>query len=178
MKDERVKAYKEYSDPTPPNVIDKKAVVDNIRAALYASKVCSYAQGFALIKKASEEFGYEVPLGEAARIWKGGCIIRAVFLDWIREAFDQQGDLPNLLMAPNFMRDIKKRVDAWRETVQLAVQMGIAVPAISASLAYFDNYRRARIPANLIQAQRDYFGAHTYERVDKEGIFHTQWIGE
>ncbi len=167
IKEERVKASKEYSDPTPPSGIDKKTVVENIRAALYASKVCSYAQGFALIKAASEEFGYEVPLGEAARIWKGGCIIRAVFLDWIREAFAKEPGLPNLLMAPNFMRD----------TVQLAVQMGVAVPAISASLAYFDNYRRARLPANLVQAQRDYFGAHTYERIDKEGVFHTQWIG-
>lgn len=178
LKEERVNASKKYGEKIASQNLDKATVIKNIREALYASKICSYAQGFALMRAASEEYDYGVPFGEAARIWKGGCIIRAVFLDFIRSAFEANPNLPNLLVAPNFVEDIEQRVKGWRETVQMAVSMGLAVPAISASLAYFDFYRRERVPANLIQAQRDYFGAHTYQRTDKEGVFHTQWIGE
>ncbi|MBD3268269.1 NADP-dependent phosphogluconate dehydrogenase [bacterium] len=175
MKAERVDAAKEYAGPEKTEGLDKEQTIEKVRAALYASKICSYAQGFALMRAASAEYGYGLNYGEIARIWKGGCIIRAVFLDRIRQAYAEKPDLANLLMAPTFKQDIEKRLEAWRWTIQLAVDYGIAVPAMSASIAYFDNYRREQIPANLIQAQRDFFGAHTYERVDREGIFHTQW---
>lgn len=174
-KAERVNAAKFYSSPAGISLPEKKEAVQNIRAALYASKICSYAQGFALMRAASQQFGYGLQYGAIARIWKGGCIIRAVFLDRIYEAFKEQPDLPNLLMAPTFQKEIVERVDAWRKTVSLAVQLGLAVPDMSASLAYFDAYRRERLPANLIQGQRDYFGAHTYQRIDREGIFHSNW---
>ena len=176
IKEERVQAAKFYPTPERSSRPDKTEFVQNVRAALYASKICSYAQGFALLRAASDEFDYGLNYGEIARIWKGGCIIRAVFLDRIREAYADQPDLPNLLMAPGFRDDILSRIDAWRWTVSLAVQYGIPVPTMTASLSYFDSYRSENLPANLIQAQRDYFGAHTYERTDKEGIFHTNWI--
>ncbi len=174
MKEERIKASKQYPLPDNPGMPSRANVIENVRAALYASKICSYAQGFALMRAASQEYDYGLNYCDIAKIWKGGCIIRAVFLDRIREAFEKQPDLPNLLVAPSFREDILSRIDAWRWTVAFAVSHGIAVPSMSASLAYFDAYRREQLPANLIQAQRDYFGAHTYQRTDKEGIFHTE----
>ncbi len=157
---------------------DQKAFIDKVRDALYCSKMCSYAQGMALLSKASATYGFELDLGECARIWKGGCIIRAGFLNKIKQAFDENATLANLLLAPEFKQTILDKQTAWREVVAMAAQMGIAVPAFSASLDYFDSYRRARLPQNLTQAQRDYFGAHTYQRIDKEGTFHTEWMKE
>jgi len=173
----RQTAAKTYPPAPKPISTGKRAAIEQIRAALYASKICSYAQGFALLSEASRAFGYGVKLDEMARIWKGGCIIRAVFLDRIRQAFGKEPNLPNLLLDKDFAKAVKTRVDSWRKTVQLGTKLGIALPAMSASLAYFDGFRRARTPANLIQGQRDFFGAHTYERLDREGIFHTEWSG-
>ena len=153
----------------------KKELVRQVRAALYASKICSYAQGFDLLSNASRHFGYGVRLAEMARIWKGGCIIRAVFLDRIYDAFRRNPRLENLLLDKDFAREIRARVDDWRATMHFGVSHGLAMPAITASLSYFDSIRRRRLPANLIQAQRDFFGAHTYERVDRKGVFHTDW---
>ena len=157
---------------------DQKAFISKVRDALYCSKMCSYAQGMALLSKASATYGFELDLGECARIWKGGCIIRAAFLNKIKHAFDENATLANLLLAPDFKQTVLDKQTAWREVVATAAQMGIAVPAFSASLDYFDSYRRARLPQNLTQAQRDYFGAHTYQRIDKEGTFHTEWMKE
>lgn len=176
LKHERVAAAKVYPQISVKVDMNRDDAIPLLKDALYASKICSYAQGFAMMKTASDEYGYGLQLHELARIWKGGCIIRAVFLDRIRKAFMDNPSLPNLLMAPEFQMDIEKRVKAWRSVVSLATNAGIALPAMSASLAYFDSYRRERNPANIIQAQRDYFGAHTYQRTDKEGVFHTQWI--
>ncbi|MGB7380360.1 MAG: NADP-dependent phosphogluconate dehydrogenase [Rivularia sp. (in: cyanobacteria)] len=174
-KEERVAASKEISGPSGKYEGDTKKFINMVRDALYCSKICSYAQGMALLYKASQEFNYNLDLGEMARIWKGGCIIRARFLNKIKKAFDQNPSLPNLLLAPEFKQTILDRQDAWREVIITAAKLGIAVPAFSASLDYFDSYRRARLPQNLTQAQRDYFGAHTYLRTDKEGSFHTAW---
>ncbi|MCS7227033.1 MAG: hypothetical protein NZ821_08595, partial [Gloeomargarita sp. SKYB31] len=154
----------------------QQAFIDQVRDALYCSKICSYAQGMALLATASRELHYDLNLSELARIWQGGCIIRAGFLKKIKQAFLDQPDLPNLLLAPEFKQTILDRQRAWREVVATAAHWGIAVPAFSASLDYFDSYRRATLPQNLTQAQRDYFGSHTYERVDKPGIFHTEWV--
>ncbi|KAL3498950.1 hypothetical protein ACH5RR_041682 [Cinchona calisaya] len=156
-------------------VVDKKRLVDDVRQALYASKICSYAQGMNLLRAKSAEKGWNLNLGELARIWKGGCIIRAVFLDRIKKAYQRNPALANLLVDPEFAREMVQRQAAWRRVVGLAIQKGISVPGMSASLQYFDTYRRARLPANLVQAQRDYFGAHTYERIDRPGSFHTEW---
>lgn len=175
IKEERVAASKQLSGPGGKFDGDVKATINKIRDALYCSKICSYAQGMALIGKASQTFDYNIDLGETARIWKGGCIIRAGFLNKIKHAFDENGNLANLLLAPEFKQTILDRQEAWREVIAMAAQMGIPVPAFSASLDYFDSYRRDRLPQNLTQAQRDYFGAHTYERVDKAGTFHTEW---
>ncbi len=176
LKPERLAAAKLLSGPessmTPP---DQEAMIAKIRDALYCSKMCSYAQGMALLHRASREYDWQLDLGEIARIWKGGCIIRAGFLNKIKSAFSQDPELANLLLAPEFRQTILDKQSAWREVVALAAQMGIAVPAFSASLDYFDSYRRARLPQNLTQAQRDYFGAHTYLRVDKPGVFHSEW---
>lgn len=155
--------------------VDKKRLIDDVRQALYASKICSYAQGMNLLRAKSVEKGWGLNLGELARIWKGGCIIRAVFLDRIKKAYQRNPGLANLLVDPEFAREMVARQGGWRRVVGLAIQNGISVPGMSASLQYFDTYRRSRLPANLVQAQRDYFGAHTYERVDKEGAFHTEW---
>jgi 6-phosphogluconate dehydrogenase len=159
---------------------DSQAMIAKVKDALYCSKMCSYAQGMALIAKASAEYQYNVNLPEIARIWKGGCIIRAGFLDKIKKAFADNPSLPNLLLAPEFKQTILDRQQAWREVLILANTMGIAVPAFSASLDYFDSYRRASLPQNLTQAQRDYFGAHTYERIDKPRgeFFHTEWFSK
>jgi len=176
-KDERIAAAKELTGPTGKYDGDTKALINKVRDALYCSKMCSYAQGMALLSKASEEFNYNLNLAETARIWKGGCIIRAGFLDKIKNAFNENPKLPNLLLAPEFKQTILDRQDAWREVLAISNQLGIPVPAFSASLDYFDSYRRERLPQNLTQAQRDYFGAHTYERVDKSRgeFFHTEW---
>lgn len=155
--------------------VDKNQLVDDVRKALYASKICSYAQGMNLIRAKSIEKSWNLKLGELARIWKGGCIIRAVFLDRIKKAYDRNPKLASLLMDPEFAKEMVERQAAWRRVVSLAVNMGISTPGMSASLAYFDTFRRSRLPANLLQAQRDYFGAHTYERVDRPGSFHTEW---
>ena len=177
IKDERVAAAKELIGPTGKCKGDTQAMINKVRDALYCSKICSYAQGMALLAKASQDFNYNLNLGECARIWKGGCIIRAGFLNKIKKAFDENPGLANLLLAPEFKQTILDRQDAWREVVVLAGQLGLPVPAFSASLDYFDSYRRATLPQNLTQAQRDYFGAHTYERIDKPRgeFFHTEW---
>jgi 6-phosphogluconate dehydrogenase len=176
-KKERMEAAQILSGPTGVKFEgDTKEFVDKVRDALYCSKMCSYAQGMALLKKASDLNGFNLNLGECARIWKGGCIIRAGFLNKIKHAFDENPNLANLLLAPEFKQTILDRQTAWRDVVATAAKLGIAVPAFSASLDYFDSYRRDRLPQNLTQAQRDYFGAHTYERIDKEGVFHTDWM--
>jgi 6-phosphogluconate dehydrogenase len=174
-KPERVAASKELTGPTGKYEGDTKEFINKIRDALYCSKICSYAQGMALLGKASKEFNYNLSLSETSRIWKGGCIIRAGFLDKIKVAFKDNPNLPNLLLAPEFKQSILDRQEAWREVLAVSNKLGIPVPAFSASLDYFDSYRRDRLPQNLTQAQRDYFGAHTYERTDKEGTFHTEW---
>jgi 6-phosphogluconate dehydrogenase len=175
-KSERMDAAQQLTGPEPKFSGDVQAFVDRVRDALYCSKMCSYAQGMALLKAASEHYGYSLDLGECARIWKGGCIIRAGFLNQIKRAYDQQADLANLLLAPAFKQSVLDRQTAWRSVIMTAAESGIAVPAFSASLDYFDSYRRSSLPQNLTQAQRDYFGAHTYERVDKAGVFHTEWM--
>jgi 6-phosphogluconate dehydrogenase len=175
MRPLRLQAAKVYRAPLTPARSGKRALLAQLGAALYAAKICSYAQGFHLLAAASEAFDYGVPLPEVARIWKGGCIIRAVFLDEIRRAFERDAALPSLLLDKEFARAVRDRIDAWRQIVTVGTKLGIALPAMSASLAYFDALRRARLPANLIQGQRDFFGAHTYERVDRPGIFHTDW---
>lgn len=179
IKEERVAASKILTGPSGKYDGDMKAFVNMVRDALYCSKICSYAQGMALIGKASKVlFDSKVDLGECARIWKGGCIIRAGFLGKIKHAYDENPDLPNLLLSPEFKQTILDRQDAWREVLMTAAKLGIPVPAFSASLDYFDSYRRDRLPQNLTQAQRDYFGAHTYERTDKpRGEFsHAEWF--
>ncbi len=179
-KAERVAASKELTGPVAKFEGDVKVLINQIRDALYCSKMCSYAQGMALMSKASAEYDYNLDLGEIARIWKGGCIIRAGFLDKIKSAFQDNPSLPNLLLAPEFKQTILDRQQAWREVLITANKLGIAVPAFSASLDYFDSYRRASLPQNLTQAQRDYFGAHTYERIDKSRgeFFHTEWTSQ
>lgn len=176
-KEERVKASQELTWSTESYSGDTKEFVNKVRDALYCSKICSYAQGMALLGAASKSFNYELALSEIARIWKGGCIIRAGFLDKIKTAFNDNSSLPNLLLAPEFKQSIVDRQSAWRDVLATASKQGIAVPAFSASLDYFDSYRRDRLPQNLTQAQRDYFGAHTYERIDKTRgeYFHTEW---
>jgi len=174
-KSDRVEAAKLLTGPSTKFEGDVKTFIDQVRDALFCSKMCSYAQGMALLGKASETYNFNLNLGECARIWKGGCIIRAAFLNKIKQAFDENPNLPNLLLAPEFRQTILDKQESWREVVATAAKTGIAVPAFSASLDYFDSYRRDRLPQNLTQAQRDYFGAHTYLRLDKEGVFHTEW---
>ncbi|XP_078443018.1 6-phosphogluconate dehydrogenase, decarboxylating 1-like [Wolffia australiana] len=154
---------------------DKEKLVDDVRQALYAAKVCSYAQGMNILKAKSKEKGWGLRMGEMARIWKGGCIIRAKFLDRIERAYERDAELGSLLLDSEFAQEMAEREAAWRRVVCLAVNAGVGVPGMAASLAYFDTFRRARLPANLVQAQRDYFGAHTYERTDRPGNFHTEW---
>ena len=175
VKDERVAASKVLKGPRQVYGGDKAKFVEQIRDALYASKVCSYAQGFALIAEAAKEYGWSLSFGEISMIWRGGCIIRARFLNRIKEAFDRNPTLANLLLDPYFKDIIKRTQKNWRVVVAKAIQLGIPVPAFSSALCYYDSYRRARLSANMIQAQRDYFGAHTYLRTDKEGVFHTEW---
>jgi 6-phosphogluconate dehydrogenase len=179
LKEERVAASRVLAGPAPGFDGDRKAFIDDIRQALYASKICSYAQGFQLMKMAAAEHGWELDYGGLALLWREGCIIRAQFLERIKEAFDATPDLANLLLAPYFRAAIDRSQTAWRRVVAAAVTHGLPVPAFSSALAYYDGYRSARLPANLLQAQRDYFGAHTYERVDKPRgqFFHTDWTG-
>ncbi len=177
FKDQRVAAAKVLPGPTNERVsMARDQFIEDVRQALYASKIVAYAQGFEQILAAAKEFGWQLHPGEIATIWRGGCIIRARFLDRIKEAFDAQADLPNLLLAPYFTNAVKDAQDGWRRAVGEAARIGVPIPAFSSSLAYYDGYRRERLPANLIQAQRDLFGAHTYERTDKEGTFHSQWV--
>jgi 6-phosphogluconate dehydrogenase len=174
-KAERVAASEVLNGPEPEISMDIKEAIDLVRDALYAAKICSYAQGFALMRLASKEYDYNLNYGEIAKIWRGGCIIRARFLNDIREAFIRNPDLPNLMIDPEFAQAMNARQGALRNVVSLAAENGIPALAFSSALAYFDAYRSARLPANLTQAQRDYFGAHTYRRVDREGSFHTEW---
>ena len=176
IKEQRVAASKVLKGPGVELPLEKENLVEDIGKALYASKICSYAQGFDLLIQASDAYGWNLRLGDIALLWRGGCIIRAQFLDRIKEAYDRSPGLANLLLDPYFRDIIHESQDSWRRVVSLAVQHGIPVPSFSSALSYYDSYRREKLPANLIQAQRDYFGAHTYERVDKEGVFHTEWI--
>jgi 6-phosphogluconate dehydrogenase len=162
-------------NPTPVDKSDRAQLIEDARGALYAAKVVSYAQGMAMLRLASDTYKWDLKLPELARIWKGGCIIRAALLGRIQEAFSSERAPANLLFTPAFREDLGQRQDGWRRMVSRAIGAGIAVPALSASLAYYDSIRRGRTPANLIQAQRDFFGAHTYERLDKPGTFHSEW---
>jgi len=178
-KDERVKAAKVFSAPKSVSPSDKAAFIKDLGKALYASKVVSYAQGYLLMREAAKEYKWNLNYGGIALMWRGGCIIRSVFLGKIKEAFDKNPNLENLLMDPFFTKIIEDAQDSWRRVVSSAVQNGIPAPAYASALAYFDGYRSDRLPANLLQAQRDYFGAHTYERLDKPRgqFFHTNWTG-
>ncbi len=175
IKDERVQASKILSGPEAKFEGNREEFVEAICQALYASKICSYAQGFALMQEASAVHKWNLELGEIAMIWRGGCIIRAQFLHRIKEAFDRNPGLANLLLDPYFKEVIGKSQKAWRQVVSASANLGIPIPAFSSALCYYDSYRQERLGANLIQAQRDYFGAHTYQRLDKEGSFHTEW---
>ena len=155
---------------------DRDVFVESVRQALYASKITSYAQGFSQLRTASDEFGWELKYGDIAMLWRGGCIIRAAFLEKIKAAYERDPQLNNLLLDPYFSQALGSSQQSWRTVVSQAVRIGIPIPAFSAALAYYDGYRSARLPHNLLQAQRDYFGAHTYERIDAEGSFHTDWI--
>ncbi|WP_297074477.1 NADP-dependent phosphogluconate dehydrogenase [uncultured Enterococcus sp.] len=177
-KDERVQASKVLAKPEMKFDGDKQELVEKIREALYFSKIMSYAQGFAQLRKASKEYDWDLPFGEIAKIWRAGCIIRAQFLQKITDAYETNPDIENLLLDDYFKDITTKYQQAVRDVVALAVQAGVPVPTFSSAIAYFDSYRSERLPANLIQAQRDYFGAHTYERTDREGIFHYSWYTE
>ena len=187
QKDARVRASEKLNGPSEDAnpqlaaaakalVGDRDRFVEAVRQALYASKIVSYAQGFVQLQAASAEHDWELDYGHAALLWRGGCIIRAQFLDRIKEAFDADANLENLLLDPFFEQAVENAQEAWRAVVASASVLGIPVPAFSAALCYYDGYRLGRLPANLLQAQRDYFGAHTYQRVDKEGTYHTEWL--
>ncbi|HEX7712766.1 MAG TPA: NADP-dependent phosphogluconate dehydrogenase, partial [Bacillota bacterium] len=175
LKEERVQAAKELTGPAVKPEGDRKALIQAVQEALYASKICSYAQGFAMLGVASQNYHWQLDLGEIALLWRGGCIIRAQFLNRIKEAYAQNRDLAHLMLADYFKERLIKADESWRRVVGLAVANGLSVPVFSAALSYYDSYRRSVLPANLIQAQRDYFGAHTYERVDRTGIYHSEW---
>ena len=178
IKDERVVASKMFTGNVTQFAGDKKQMIDDLRDALYVSKIISYAQGYQLMRAAAKTYGWNLNYGGIALVWRGGCIIRSAFLGKIKEAFDRDPELGNLLTDPFFKEVVASRESAWRRVVIAAVQAGIPMPAISSALAYFDGYRCERLPANLLQAQRDYFGAHTYERIDKPRgeFFHTNWL--
>ena len=179
MKDARVRASKVLKGVDHPVALPAD-FVEQIRQALYASKICSYAQGYVQMQAAAKEYDWNLKFGEIAMLWRGGCIIRAVFLERIKEAFDANQNLENLLLNPYFKNVVETAQEAWRNVVKTAIDLGIPVPAFSTALSYYDSYRSEVLPANLLQAQRDYFGAHTYLRTDKpgEGPFHTDWIKE
>ncbi|WP_314003765.1 decarboxylating NADP(+)-dependent phosphogluconate dehydrogenase [uncultured Paenibacillus sp.] len=177
MKEERTEASRILNGPSrKPLGIDRDTFIEQVRRALYASKICSYAQGFAQMRAASEYYGWNLQYGEIAKIFRGGCIIRARFLQNITDAYKRNPELKNLLLDDYFKNAVENYQDAWRNVVSTAVQFGIPTPSFSSALAYYDSYRTERLPANLLQAQRDYFGAHTFERVDKEGTFHFEWM--
>lgn len=177
LKEERVNASKVLSGPAKAEVSEsKEELIEAIRQALYMSKIVSYAQGFAQMRAASEENNWNLKYGDIAMIWRGGCIIRANFLQKIKDAYDREADLSNLMLDPYFKEIVEGYQASLRKVVSLAVQHGVAVPTFASAIAYYDSYRSENLPANLIQAQRDYFGAHTYERKDKDGVFHSQWF--
>jgi len=179
IKEERIAASKILHGPKVKFKGNREEFVEMVRQALYASKICSYAQGFQIMRTAAKDYKWDLNYGNIALMWREGCIIRAQFLGKIKQAFDKTPDLPNLLMDDYFRNAIEKSQIAWRKVIATAVELGIPVPAFSSALAYYDSYRSERLPANLLQAQRDYFGAHTYERVDKPRgeFFHTNWTG-
>jgi 6-phosphogluconate dehydrogenase len=178
QKEARVRASKVLSGPDTKFTGDKQQFIEDVRQALYASKLVSYAQGYVQLDAAAREFGWKLNNGSIALLWRGGCIIRSTFLEDIKSAFEKAPDLENLLIDDFFKTAINKAQPSWRRVVATAVELGVPVPGFAAALSYFDGYRQDRLPANLLQAQRDYFGAHTYRRVDKEGTFHTDWIRE
>jgi len=179
LKEERVEASKVLSGPVPSFNGERAAFIQDIKSALYASKIVSYAQGYTLMREAAREYGWDLNYGGIALLWRGGCIIRSVFLGKIKDAFDKNPGLPNLLLDPFFKEKVEYAQEGWRRVVATALVNGIPVPAFTTALNYFDGYRSERLPANMLQAQRDYFGAHTYERVDKARgeFFHTNWTG-
>ena len=176
LKDARVRASKVLKGPSAKYQGDKATFIEQVRQALYASKICSYAQGFVQLQAAAKEHDWPLDYGNIALLWRGGCIIRARFLERIKEAFDADKQLENLLLAPYFTKAVQEAQPAWRHVVSTAITLGIPVPAFTTALTYYDGYRSARLPANLLQAQRDYFGAHTFERTDKPGTFHAEWL--
>jgi 6-phosphogluconate dehydrogenase len=176
LKPQRLAASRVLRGPDATYRGNRQAFVDAARDALYASKITSYAQGLGLLRLASAEYGYDLQPGDIAKIWRAGCIIRARLLGDIMAAFRRDPTLVNLLLDEAFRDAVEQRQASWRLVVRTAVELGIPVLALGSSLAYFDAYRTARLPANLTQAQRDYFGAHTYRRVDREGVFHTEWV--
>ncbi len=179
-KEERVEAAKRYPKEIPPFEGDRDAFLEELRQALYASKIISYAQGYALMRAAAKTYNWNLNYGGIALMWRGGCIIRSAFLGKIKEAYDKNPELTNLLMDDYFADTVQKALPAWREVTACAVKAGIPIPSISSALSYFDGYTTERLPANLLQAQRDYFGAHSYERIDapRGRMFHTNWTGE
>jgi len=179
MKDERLTAYAAYARTVLPFTGDKAAMIETIRQALYASKIISYAQGYALMRMAADTYGWKLNYGGIALMWRGGCIIRSIFLGKIKEAFDRNPNLQNLLLDPYFKQTVEALLPAWRKAAAAALTSGVPAPAMTSALSYFDGYTTGRLPANLLQAQRDYFGAHTYERLDspRDRFFHTNWTG-
>ena len=179
MKEERLRAAAAYGREIVRYTGDRAAFVQDLRQALYASKIVSYAQGYALMRDAARHYGWTLNDGGIALMWRGGCIIRSAFLGKIKEAYDENPQLENLLLSPYFMRQMQSALPAWRRVMAQAMLCGVPVPAMSAALSYFDGYTCGRLPANLLQAQRDYFGAHTYERTDcpRGQFFHTDWTG-
>ena len=176
LKEHRVRASQVLKGPDSSFSGDRQGFIEQVRQALYASKICSYAQGFFQLQAAAQEHNWPLNFGNIALLWRGGCIIRARFLERIKDAFAANPQLENLLLAPYFTDVVERAQPAWRNAVKTAVELGIPVPGFTAALTYFDGYRLARLPANLLQAQRDYFGAHTYQRIDREGVFHSDWI--
>ena len=176
LKSERVAASSVLPGPAPVAPSDRSAFVEMIRKALYCSKICAYAQGFQLLLAADQEYGWGLKLGSISSLWRAGCIIRARFLDEIKAAYEREPALANLLLDGHFASALASYQNDWRHAVAVAAENGLPVPAFMSALGYYDGYRSARLPANLLQAQRDYFGAHTYRRVDQDGIFHTEWI--
>jgi 6-phosphogluconate dehydrogenase len=177
LKDERIPAAAMLSGPRQAEFTNDRAEgIFHLEAALYASKICAYAEGFALLREASREYGWDLDLGGVALLWRGGCIIRAQFLERITDAFNRDPNLANLILDPFFKGIITSSQESWRSVTSWAIRYGIPVPAFSSALSYYDSYRARVLPANLIQAQRDYFGAHTYERIDRPGVYHTDWL--
>ena len=180
LKDERVAASEQLTGPDAGELPEREAFIEDLEAALYAAKITSYAQGYMLMRAAADTYDWRLNYGGVAQMWRGGCIIRSVFLDKIKDAFDADEKLSNLLLAPYFQDEMNQAQAAWRRVVATAVTQGVPVPAFSAALSFFDGYRSAKLPANLLQAQRDFFGAHTFERTDRERgeFFHHSWLGD